>query len=164
MDVKSVQALYEYNRWANLRIFHCVSGLTADQFARDMGSSFPSIRDTLVHIVSAEWGWLERWRGRSPRSLWNPADFCDARALEKRWAEVESDQAQFVRELDQELLGKVITYVNLRGESWAYPLWQQMVHVVNHSTYHRGQITTLIRQVGAKPIATDFLIFYDLKP
>jgi uncharacterized damage-inducible protein DinB len=163
MDAKSVQALYEYNRWANARVFEAVSKLTEDQFAKDLGSSFASIRGTLTHIVWGEWCWLERWKGISPKSAWNPADFPGAKALERRWAEVERDQAKFVGALDRKQLDAVVSYVNLRGERWAYPLWQQMVHVVNHSTYHRGQVTTMLRQVGAKPVATDLLVFYDEK-
>jgi uncharacterized damage-inducible protein DinB len=163
MDVKSLQALYEYNGWANARVFEAVSNLMGDQFVKDLGSSYPSLRDTLTHIVCAEWGWLERWKGTSPKSAWNPADFSSAKALERRWIEVERDQAKFVGALDRKQLDAVVSYVNLRGERWAYPLWQQMVHVVNHSTYHRGQVTTLLRQVGAKPVGTDLLVFYDEK-
>jgi uncharacterized damage-inducible protein DinB len=81
MDVKSVQALYEYNRWANAKVFQAVSSLTGDQFVKDLGSSYPSLRDTLTHIVCCEWGWLERWKGISPKSAWDPADFPSAKAL-----------------------------------------------------------------------------------
>lgn len=54
-----------------------------------------------------------------------------------------------------------IAYVNTKGERWEYPLGRLMQHVVNHSTYHRGQVTTLLRQLGVKPLATDLLVFHD---
>ena len=75
---------------------------------------------------------------------------------------MEHEQAEFVAGLSEESLGTVIEYVNTRGESFAYPLWQMLQHVVNHSTYHRGQITMMLRQLGATPVATDFLVFYDV--
>ncbi len=164
MDVNSIQALDEFNRWAEARVLDAASKLTTEQFIKDLGSSFRSIRDTLAHILAADWVWLERWNGRSPRSTpWNSTDFSSVKELRARWAEVEREQAKFVEALTAELLKSVVRYVNTKGESWAYPLWQEMVHVVNHSTYHRGQVTTMLRQVGAEPVATDLLVFYDQK-
>jgi uncharacterized damage-inducible protein DinB len=58
-------------------------------------------------------------------------------------------------------LSEVAEYMNTKGETWRYPLWQQLLHVINHSTYHRGQVTTLLRQVGATPAITDLLVYYD---
>ena len=78
-----------------------------------------------------------------------------------RWSEVEAEQRAFVESLTTERLLSPVRYVNLQGESWEYPLWRQMVHVVSHSGYHRGQLATLLRQLGAKPLPTDFLLFHD---
>jgi uncharacterized damage-inducible protein DinB len=69
--------------------------------------------------------------------------------------------AQFIEAVTAERLTTVVAYVNLQGQTWRYPLWRQMYHVVNHSTYHRGQLTTMLRQLGAAPVATDFLVFHD---
>jgi uncharacterized damage-inducible protein DinB len=161
MDVNSVRALFDYNRWANARVLEAASALNQEQFTRDLGNSFHSVRDTLAHIFGAEWIWLERWKGTSPRSLPDTADFSSLGALKTRWDEIENQRAGFIRSVTPETLEKVVSYVNTRGQTFAYPLWQMMVHVVNHSTYHRGQITTLLRQLGAKPAATDLLLFYD---
>jgi uncharacterized damage-inducible protein DinB len=68
---------------------------------------------------------------------------------------------EFIHNLADESLDKMITYINLKGETWTYPLWQMLQHLVNHSTYHRGQVTTMLRQLGAEPAATDFLLFFD---
>ena len=161
IDVPVVRELYRYNTWANGRLFHSVAHLSADEFTRDLGSSYPSLRDTLLHIVSAEWIWLERWKGSSPQSMFQARDFPDVPALRARWSEVEIDQQDFLETVTPERLLAAVAYVNLRGQAWRYPLWQQMYHVVNHSTYHRGQLTTMLRQLGAPTIATDFLVFYD---
>lgn len=163
MDLQSIQAFYAYNRWANARVLDAVSKLSAEQFNRDLENSFRSVRETLVHILSAEWIWLERWNGTSPKSMLGADELSDVEAIRKRWDKVENERADFIRSLSEEKLATPVSYVNTRGQSFAYPLWQMLVHVANHSTYHRGQITTLLRQVGAKPVGTDFLSFYDAK-
>jgi len=162
MDVERIRALYEFNRWANAAVLDAVSALRPEDWTRDLKNSFPSVRDTLVHILWAEWIWLRRWKGVSPKSVFDPTEFATVDLLRTRWIEVEHEQADFVTGLNEESLSTVIEYVNTRGESFAYPLWQMLQHVVNHSTYHRGQITMMLRQLGATPVATDFLVFYDL--
>jgi uncharacterized damage-inducible protein DinB len=163
MDLETVQALYVYNHWANEKVLDAVSKLNSGQLNRDLETSFRSVRETLVHILSAEWIWLERWKGNSPKSMLDAAEFPGLDAIRKRWVKVESERGEFIRTLNEEKLAATLSYVNTRGQTFAYPLWQMLVHVVNHSTYHRGQLTTLLRQVGAQPVTTDFLDFYDSK-
>ena len=85
-------------------------------------------------------------------------------SLESRWETVERDQAQFIEALTSQRLVEELPYLNQGGQRYSYPLWQQMVHVVNHSSYHRGQITTLLRQLGAEAASTDLLVYYDETP
>jgi uncharacterized damage-inducible protein DinB len=161
IEVQAVRELYRYNRWANGRTFDAVSTLTPEQFARDLGASHPSLRDTLTHVVWAESIWLQRWTGSSPRTVLQASEFPRPDALRARWAEVEAQQRVFVEAVTPERLASIVRYVNLQGETWQYPLWRQMYHLVNHSTYHRGQVAAMLRQVGARPHATDFLVFQD---
>jgi uncharacterized damage-inducible protein DinB len=163
MNTKDIQLLYEYNRWANARVLDAVSKLTEEQFTQDMGNSFSSVRDTLAHIMSAEWIWLRRWKGTSPKAVLDPADYPSLDVLRAKWAEIEQEQTAFVNGLPETSLETVIVYVNTKGETWKYPLGQMMQHVVNHSSYHRGQITTLLRQLGAEAASTDFLLFFDVQ-
>jgi uncharacterized damage-inducible protein DinB len=153
--------LYRYNRWANRKTLAAASSLDPENFTRALGNSFSSVRDTLVHILGAEWIWLERWNGRFPRSLLAAPEFSDVAAITQRWKQVEDGQTTFLHSRTPSDLNKNLSYVNQKGETWSYPLVQQMVHVVNHSTYHRGQVTTLLRQLGAQPATTDFLNYYD---
>lgn len=161
MDVADIQELYRYNQWANDRAFEAASDLTLAEFTRDLGNSYPSVRDTLTHIVWAEWIWLQRWKGTSPRQRFDPAEFSDVKPLKTRWVELEAEQRAFIESVTAERLGAVVEYVNLQGQRWQYALWRQMYHVVNHSTYHRGQLTTMLRQLEAMPVNTDFLVFHD---
>ena len=161
IEVGTIRELYGYNRWANARIFEAVRPLTPEQFGRDLGSSYPSVRDTLAHIVWAEWLWLQRWKGTSPRIVFEAADFPRAEALEARWLEVEADQRVFLDGLTRPRLASMVRYVNSLGQPWEYPLWRQMYHLVNHSSYHRGQVTAMMRQLGSRAVSTDFLVFHD---
>lgn len=163
MNKKDIQLLYEYNRWANARTFDAVLALSEEQFTQDLASSHRSVRDTLVHLLAGEWIWLQRWQKQSPKAMFDPAEFPDVGSLRKKLAEVESARRDFIQRLTEASLKKIIVYENRKGETWRYPLGYMMQHLVNHSTYHRGQVTTMLRQLGAEPVATDFLVFLDMK-
>ena len=160
MTPEDIRTLYDYNAWANHRQLEVASKLTAEQFAKPLGSSFGSVRDTLAHIYGAEWLWLERFQGRSPASLPDAAQFSDAATLEARWNEFEPRLLNFVGGLTQADLDRVMEYKTLKFGVYKNPLWQSMQHVVNHGTYHRGQVATMLRQHGSKPILTDLMHFY----
>lgn len=163
MNKQDIEQLYEYDRWANAKTLAVAARLTAAQFTADLASSHASVRDTLAHILAAEWIWLMRWRGTSPKALLAPTDFPSLESLRAKWAEIENEQAEFIATLTDETLATVIVYTNTKGEEWAYPLGDLMQHLVNHSSYHRGQVTTLLRQLGAEAVSTDLLYFLDAK-
>ena len=81
MDRGDLGTLLDFNYWARDRILSAVEPLSDEQYTRDLGNSFRSVRDTLVHTASAQWLWLERWRGTAPRELWDPAAYSDVAAL-----------------------------------------------------------------------------------
>jgi len=164
MESDRFKALYHYNHWANARVFDTLSRLMPEQYEREMKSGYCSVRDTMVHLISAEWIWLMRVNGNSPTALWSPIDFPTISRLKERWVELTGEHEKFFSGLTEEQLKTPITYVNTQGETFTYLLWQILQHVVNHSSYHRGQITTMLRQLHAEPIATDFLLFYDMAP
>jgi uncharacterized damage-inducible protein DinB len=160
MTPEEMGLLYEYNAWANHRALDAASALTPEQFTKPLGSSFSSVRDTLAHICGAEWVWLERFEGRSPSSLPDASQFGESASLGAHWAEQETRLLTFVRGLKQADLDRVMEYKTLKFGVYRNPLWQSMQHLVNHGTYHRGQVTTMLRQHGAQPILTDLMHFY----
>ena len=155
------EELYAYNDWANDRAFGAVQSLSQELLARDLGNSFASLLDTFVHLVGAEWIWLERWHGRWPPALPKTSEFGDFAGVRARAEHVRSDREKWLSSLGEEDLRKDLRYLNLRGEFYSYPLWQQLAHVANHSTYHRGQVTTMLRQLGMAAVSTDFLLYCD---
>ncbi len=153
--------LYDYNYWARDQQLGACGKLTGEQFTRHLGGSFSSLRDTLVHIAGAEWIWCERWNGRSPRVFPKGEQFPNLAAVREYWQGVERDVRLFVGSVTETALLHPVTYTNLVGVEWTYPLWQTMFHLMNHGTYHRGQVTTLLRQLGAEAVAVDFLDLQD---
>jgi uncharacterized damage-inducible protein DinB len=151
-----------HNYWARDRQLHACASLTAEQFLRPVGGSFPSLRDTLAHMLAVEWLWLERWRGRSPKSLISAGDFSALEAVVERWNAVEREMREYLANLDEEALARPLTYMNFQGEEWTYPLWRMIAHVLNHQSYHRGQVATLLRMLGVKPPHVDFLVGQDM--
>lgn len=160
MHIHYIQLLYEYNSWGNHRVLDACAALSAKEFRRDLRSSFPAVRDTLAHIYGGEWVWLERWHGRTPTALPAPADFADLAALRARWLVLESELDAFVSSLTQEKLNADLETRTIDGTRYVQPLWQMMQHVVNHGSYHRGQVATFLRQLGHKAVATDLIRFY----
>ncbi len=160
MTRQDILTLFEYNAWANARVLGAAEALPPEQFLRDLGNSFRSVRDTLAHILGAEWVWLRRWRGESPPSLPAAADYPSVAALRDRFAPIERDRRAFLEGPDEERLGQPLDYRDLAGKPRRLALVHSLQHVVNHGTYHRGQITTLLRQLGATPVSTDLSRFH----
>ena len=161
MDLQDLRTLLDYHYWARDRLLEAVEPLTPEQFTRDMGSSFRSIRDTLTHIYAAEWAWHSRWMGKSPTALLPSDMFPDVASLRATWAEHEAKMRSFVDGLGDAGIARVFEYTLINGQPGASPFWQMLQHVVNHASYHRGQITTMLRQVGASPAKPmDLIAFY----
>ena len=166
MNKDDIQLLYEYDRWANNRVLQAASALTPEQLTRDLGGGFRSVRDTLVHLIAGEWIWITYWKEppRSPASLadlrerrealFNSDGFPSVAAVKSKWVEIEKEQAAFVRRLTSESLEEMLPF---RGAE--LKLAHLMQHLANHSTYHRGQLALMMRQLGAEPLPTDFHVF-----
>jgi uncharacterized damage-inducible protein DinB len=161
VNTKDIATLYIYNRWANRRALGSVRPLDHDEFTRDLGTSHGSVRGTLVHTMWAEWVWLRRWHGESPKRIFDEGDFADLAAVTAYWGDLDDERAGFIARLTDDRLDQSITYENAKNQRWTYTLGHMMQHVVNHSTYHRGQIVTLLRQLGHAPAPTDFLVLFD---
>ena len=161
MELESMRKLYTYNHWANDRVLASVSGLSREEFLREVGGSFGSMWGTLVHIFGVEWLYPQRWKGNSPRALPAADSIADFPSLQAYWNDVKAEQHSFLAELTEERLQQRVDYINLYGEKYGYPLSDQMRHLVNHSTYHRGQVTLLLRMLGKRPVSTDYLLYFD---
>lgn len=159
MTLDDVSDLYAYTEWANNRTITCAEALGAAPWSQDLDGSFPTLGGTLAHIVSAEWVWLQRWTGLNPtaRPAWIDAPAPDP--LRTALAEIEADRRSFLGGLTEADLVRPLTYTLFNGTTATQPLRDLLLHVVNHSTYHRGQASSMLRVLGAAPPQTDFLVF-----
>jgi uncharacterized damage-inducible protein DinB len=160
MNREDILTLYDYNAWANARTLGAAEPLTSEAFLRDLGNSFPSVRDTLAHILGAEWIWLRRWHGESPSHGLPATEFPTPASLQGRFAAIERERHAFLEGVPDDRLAQPFSYRDMAGNGHTLLLVHSLQHVVNHGTYHRGQITTMLRQLGAKPVSTDMSRFY----
>lgn len=161
MSPQEALTLLNYHYWARDRVLDAIDALSVEQYTRSLGSSFTSVRDTIVHTYSAEWNWYSRWTGASPSRMLDPRTFPDRWSVRRAWTEQEAKLRGFVGGLDQQGLGRSFEYKLMNGEPAESVFSHMLQHLVNHATYHRGQITTMIRQLGAPPPAPQDLIrFY----
>ncbi len=164
MDLTDINHLFTYTEWANNLAIDAAARLPVEDLRRDVGISHQSIFGTLVHMAGAEWIWLERWNGRSPAkdeawSQWTPESCADLAELSNRWTKVVDQRRQYVSQLDDTKLTSELAFKLLSGDGSSMRLVDQMQHIANHSTMHRGQVVGMIRQLGIDPPSTD-LLFY----
>lgn len=163
MNLAEVQRLYDYNSWANERVLESLELLGQDVFASNREASHVSIRGVIAHIAAAEWIWLERWKGLSPATLLPASEFETVEMAALRLRSIDRNLLEFTSQLTQTDLDGRREYKTTEGKAYSSVLSDMLLHVVNHSSYHRGQITTLLRQCGAVPQSTDFILFVRLK-
>lgn len=150
MTADEVRELFRYNTWASRRVFDVAAQLPPEHYAKDLGSSFGGIHGTLAHITAAERVWLDRWLGQ-PGKLLGPADFAGLPAVVALWEAVEAERTPFLDSLDDRRLEDPITARSSGGGTYVNTLRETVLHVVEHSSYHRGQVITLLRQLGHTP-------------
>jgi uncharacterized damage-inducible protein DinB len=154
--------LVDYHYWARDRMLDALEVLTPEQYTKDLKCSFNSVRDTVVHTYGAEWNWYQRWVGTSPTGFPNADDFPDVAAIRAAWRENEQKIRLLVDSLaSSNQLDRVLRYRTFAGEEMESVFSHMLQHVVNHATYHRGQVTTMLRQLGVPPPKPQDLIrFY----
>jgi uncharacterized damage-inducible protein DinB len=161
MTANDIRVLLDYHYWARDRVLDAVAALSDDAFTAPRGSSFSSIRDTLAHTMFAEWAWYERWNGNSPSALPDLTQFKDVAALRTAWEGLQTQVRGYLDAFSDEDWQRAVEYRLFSGATGTSVMWQMVQHVVNHASYHRGQVTTLLRQAGATPAKSmDLITFY----
>lgn len=156
MQTADVKRLYGYNDWANARMLAAIEELSDEQRTRTIPSSFPTIQETLTHIAFAEWVWLRRWLGESPLA---PPEGTSLSEVRERLQSVAVERRAYLDGLTDDALAGTLSYRSVTGDPFTMNLGDLLVHCANHSTYHRGQLVTMLRQAGATPPGTDFTVF-----
>jgi len=163
VDLIEIQRLYDYNSWANKRVLESLQPIGQEIFTSHKQASHGSIRGIIAHIAGAEWIWLERWKGSSPAGLLPESEFETVEIATQRLRKIDGDLQEFTSRLTREDVEGSRGYKTTDGKAHSNVLSDMLLHLANHSSYHRGQIATLLRQSGAVPQSTDLILFIRLK-
>src|SRR5688572_7792513 len=143
MELKSyLEDLYDYNYWANKRYLAVAETLTEEQLFHQHGHSWESVHAVLVHMMSSERMWPQRWRSESA-SILDAKDFSTVESIKTYWVDVEKNMRGFIAEQTEQSLLKDVSYTNPKGETFTLPLWQMVVQPPNHNTHHRGELAAM---------------------
>lgn len=158
MDVQAIRTLYEYREWATNRILDQAALVSQEQFA-NAKLGYANLHITLTHLLGSEMVWLLRWQGQSPRTTASPADFATFDMVRSFWEASSKQMREFVATLDDTALQQTISYTTMAGDAYAQPLWQLMLHLVNHGTQHRSELAMLLTELGFSPGDIDIITF-----
>jgi uncharacterized damage-inducible protein DinB len=159
MTLQEIKMLNAYSAWATNKIFEAVEGLPAEETTRDMKASHGSIHGTLTHLVGAEKIWLSRMTGTPDKSMLKPSDVPTLADVKSMWEQTGFAAAKFLGTMNDRKLQETFTMSTSTGEKFTHVYAQAIQHVVDHSTYHRGQVITLMRQLGHTPPNTGMIRF-----
>lgn len=160
MTVDDLTTLFDYGYWANAGLRGVLSQLTTDQFTQSVAGSYGSIRNTMVHMLSAEWGWLERCGGTPRGPALNAQDYPTVASLFDRWTYVEARVREFLSTLQDEDLARVVEFAIGGGPRQSMALGQLLHHAAVHGVHHRGQVALLLRTLAHVPGNFDILLYY----
>ena len=160
MTVADLKRRYDYSYWANAKLFAVIATLTPDQFTQNVAGTYGSIRNTLVHMMSAEWGWIDRCGGPARGPALKADDYPTFDAVTEQWAIVEGYAREFLGTLNDDDLTRIVEFnLGVTGQR-AMPVGELLQHGSTHGVHHRGQIALLLRVLGYTPGNFD-LLFYD---
>ena len=159
ISAAALARLYDYSSWANQRILAACRQLSPDEFTQSVAGSYGSVRNTFVHTLSAEWGWLERCGGPPRGARLVAEDFPTLESVAEVWGRVETSMRAYLAGLDDASAAEEVTFTLGAGPAQTATRGDLLTHVVVHAVHHRGQVSLLIRELGYAPGNVDFLIY-----
>ena len=148
-----------YSAWASGLLLDAASLLTTDELTRDFNTADRNVVGTLAHIFAGDRAWLGRFEGTPRKTLLDPEDRQLA-TLQREWPILQDRWKKWAESLTDEGALAPVAYVDFRGNPWEQPVWQIVLHVVNHGTHHRGQVSGFLRSMGHTPPAVDLHIYH----
>lgn len=152
--------LFTYNQWANTRTLAAAAALSPEDLARQHGHSWGSVHGVLVHMMAAEWIWLRRLQGQSPKSLLSPEEFPTVEAIRSRWSTISGNLFAYIREQSARSLGQNISFRSTAGRAYTLAAWQVLVHVANHATHHRGELAAMFALMDVSHEEEDWVFYF----
>jgi uncharacterized damage-inducible protein DinB len=149
----------DYTAWASRRVVDAAARLSADELKRDFQTADHNVLGTLVHVFAADRIWLTRVTGASSQSFISDADYSMA-VLQNDWPALHEKWRQWAQGITDQSAQAVVAYKDLKGNPYQQPLWRLILHVVNHGSHHRGQVSGFLRAMGQNPPPLDLTAYY----
>jgi len=150
----------DYTAWASQKLVATASLLSPEELSRDFQTSERCVLNTLVHVFAADRSWLSRLtEGKPHPGFVSSADYLLA-VLQNQWPILHERWKRWALDLTDEKAAAPLDYVDWNGVSHSQPVWQIVLHVVNHGTHHRGQVSGFLRALGHAPPPLDLLFYY----
>ena len=153
-----LKEMYAYMTWADNQIIEAAATVPDEGFRRDQNISAGSIHKLLLHAIGAQWVWLGRWQGDSDRKFPTSEELQTVAAVRQRWDEVHKALNAFVDEQTDESVERRIDYVRNKTPH-NNKLLHLMCHVADHGAYHRGQLNSMIKLAGGKPVDLGYVTY-----
>jgi len=160
MTVRDLEELYDYSCWANKKLFAVLSQLSPDQFTGTVAGSYGSIRSTLVHMLSAEWGWLSRCGGSERGAALAPNDYPTSESVVNTWKKIEIYVRHFLSKVRDEDLERTVEFTLGSDQKHSMAIGDLLHHAIVHGVHHRGQVALMLRTLGYAPGNFDILFYY----
>ena len=148
-----------YTAWASNRLLEAAASLSAEELERDFLTADKSVLGTLVHTFAADRAWYHRVEGTPRATFIDPEDRTLA-ALLSTWPEYHKKWQQQLATETGESIQRIVTFTDLKGKQHQQPFWQIILHMVNHGSHHRGQVSGFIRGMGKVPPQLDLIFYY----
>jgi uncharacterized damage-inducible protein DinB len=158
VHASDIQTLYDYNCWANERILSAAARVSDELFA-SARLGYCGLRDTLVHIFSAEQRWQMRWQGGPSIPMLTSEEVPTLRALRERWEEEQRQMRAYLSTLRDAELSDTFSYHTAKRGMITSRRWHTMAHMINHGTQHRGELALLLTELGCSPGNLDLNVF-----
>ena len=152
--------LAAYNIWANHKLLEIILALSEEKQKQEVPSSFRSLYTTVFHMWDAESIWWQRMKLHE--RITRPSDNLNSSMKDVSNGLLQQNQQwqEWVDTSTEPMLDHVFQYYSQKKESFKQPIFQMMLHVFNHGTYHRGQLVNMLRQLGIEKIPqTDFIVW-----
>jgi uncharacterized damage-inducible protein DinB len=159
VPLDDLESLYAFNSWANARVLETLRALPEADYEKEQGGGWPSLRATFVHIAGATDAWAERFSGQDATRLATMDELPDLEAAARLLLAAEEKHRRQLATYTPARLAGPFTWKNRKGEEKTAPFWVVVRHVVNHQTYHRGQISAMARRLGHAPKPTDMVVW-----